>query len=381
MNKVVLGVERVKEFSSVFMGKRVGLITNPSGIDSDFRSTIDIFTKMGNLKVLFAPEHGIRGNFQAGEKFESYIDEESGAIVHSLYTESRRPTKEMLEDIDVIVFDIQDVGARFYTYIYTMAYCMRSAKEFNKEFIVLDRPNPVNGEKVEGNILDLEFKSFIGYYPIVQRHGLTIGELARFFNKEYNIDCALTIIPMLNWQRSMDYEDTKLPWVFLSQNIPTNNSSYAFLATCVFEGTNVSEGRGTTKPFELIGAPYINANQLAKSLNALKLDGVYFRPVHFTPHVSKHEKKLCNGVELYILDRKAFEPVKTGWNMLYAVRNLYPNDFSVNEPYVIGRPHMLDYNVGGDFMRKNIYNIKELESILEKDTKEFLSIRQKYLLY
>jgi uncharacterized protein YbbC (DUF1343 family) len=381
VKKVILGVERIKEFKTIFEGKRVGLITNPTGIDGHFNSTIDIFSSMGNLKTLFAPEHGIRGDFQAGEKFSSYIDKETGVIVYSLYTESRRPTKEMLEDIDILVFDIQDIGARFYTYIYTMAYCMKSAKEFNKDFIVLDRPNSVNGEKVEGNILELEFKSFIGYYPIVQRHGLTIGELANLFNHEYNIGCNLTIIPMLNWQRWMDYEDTGLPWVFPSQNIPTNHSAYAFLATCIFEGTNISEGRGTTKPFEMIGAPFIDADHLAKSLNSLNLEGVFFRPVYFTPIASKYEKVLCAGVELHITNRKTYEAVKTGWNMLYTIRNLYKDSFSVNAPYVVGRPHMLDYNVGNDFMRKNTYNIAQLENILKEDTEKFMSLRTNYLLY
>ncbi|MCL2521451.1 MAG: DUF1343 domain-containing protein [Erysipelotrichales bacterium] len=381
MSKVVLGIERISEFESLFKGKRVGLITNPSGIDSNYVASADIIAEKATLKALFAPEHGVRGDIQAGVKLDSYKDPKTGVIVHSLYGNTRRPTKEMFEDLDIIAYDIHDAGARFYTYPFTMAYCMEAAKEYNKEFVVFDRPNPVGGEKVEGNILDMNFRSFIGYYPITQRYGLTIGEMAKLFNEEYGIGCKLTVVPMKGWQRSMDFEDTGLPWVFLSPNLPTNDSSYAFLATCIFEGTNISEGRGTTKPFQIVGAPFINPELLAEKLNELKLPGVHFRSLYFTPTFSKHQNALCGGVEMYVLDRKKFEPVRTGWNMLYMIRKLYPKEFEVNKPYVEGKPCMLDYNTGSDYMKNDIYTIKELEVILSKESKEFDQIRKKYLLY
>ena len=252
--RTVLGIERIDEFKEVFKGKRVGLLTNPTGIDSGFNPSIALLKNKTALVALFSPEHGVRGDVQAGVHVPQYLDEIYQLPVYSLYGQTRKPTKEMLEEIDVFAIDIQDIGSRFYTYIYSMAYIMQACQEFGKTEVVFDRPNPIGGEAVEGNILDLRFRSFIGYYPIVQRHGMTIGEIAKMFNEEFGIGCNLTVIPMLNWNRKMFFEDTNLPWVFPSPNIPKVDTAFVYNATCIFEGTNVSEGRGTAVPFEIAGA-------------------------------------------------------------------------------------------------------------------------------
>ncbi|HOI47086.1 MAG TPA: DUF1343 domain-containing protein [Bacilli bacterium] len=379
--KTVLGIERVDEFRQLFDNKRVGLITNPTGIDSNFKTSIDILKETTNLVSLFSPEHGIRGNLQAGVHLDTYVDEKTNATVFSLYGKTRKPNEEMMSTLDVLAMDIQDGGSRFYTYIYTMAYAMMACKEFDKEFVIFDRPGPIGVKDFEGNILDIEYRSFVGYYPILQRYGMTIGELAYMFNEEFGIGCKLHIIPMKNYNRDMLYSDTKLPWVAPSPNFPTVETAYVYNGTCIFEGTNLSEGRGTTKPFEIVGAPWIDGFKYAEELNKLNLPGVYFRPFYFTPMFSKCEKELCGGVQLHILDLKLFKPVKTGWAMLKIVRDMYPNDFKINAPYVEGRPCMLDYNTGGDFMRKDIHTLEELFAIIERDTAIFAKTREKYLLY
>lgn len=376
-----LGIDNIDHYASLFAGKRVGLITNPTGMNSKKRATISVLKEKVNLVCLFAPEHGVRGNFQAGVRFESYIDEQTGVIVHSLYTKEKKPTPEMLETIDILCIDIQDVGSRFYTYVYTMAYAMMACREHNKHFVVFDRPNPVNGIDFEGNILDTEYRSFIGYYPIIQRHGLTIGELAKLFNEEHGIGCHLDVIPMEGWDRSCYYDELDLLWVLPSPNIPTIASTVVYNGTCIFEGTNISEGRGTTTPFEIVGAPFINGLQLAQTLNTLPLEGVFFREVYFTPTFSKHAKEACQGVYVHVTNRKLFKPVKTGWAMLDVIRSLYPNDFKVLPPYTQGGKHMLELNTGCGYITAQKYTINEQFAILEKETAEFAEIRNKYLLY
>jgi len=378
---IKLGIERINEYSSIFAGKRVGLITNPTGMTSDFRSSIDVLKEKTNLVALFSPEHGVRGNIQAGEKLEAYFDSETGCIVHSLYGKDRKPTKEMMDGIDVLCMDIQDAGSRFYTYIYTMAYAMTACKEYDKEFVIFDRPNPASAKEFEGNILDLKFRSFVGYYPILQRYGLTIAELAKMFNTEYEINCKLHTILMKNYKREMYYPDTKLPWVMPSPNFPTPMTALVYNATCIFEGTNLSEGRGTTAPFHYVGAPWINPVDYAEKLNSYKLPGVHFRALYFTPMFSKNEKLLCGGVEVHVLDVNKFKAVKVGWLMLYVVRKMYPNDFKVLPPYTEGRPCMLEFNTGCDYIKEDKYEIDKLFSIIDKETKIFAKTRKKYLLY
>lgn len=376
-----LGIDCIDKYIDVFKGKRVGLITNPTGINSDFISTIQILKEKTNLVALYSPEHGVRGNIQAGEKMESYIDEETNVPVLSLYGATKKPTKEMMDNIDVMCIDIQDAGSRFYTFIYTMAYAMMACKDYNKQFVVFDRPNPAGCNIYEGNILDLKYRSFIGYYPIVQRHGMTISELALMFNEEFNIGCDLTNILMEGYTRDMYYEDTKKLWVVPSPNFPTPNTAIVYNATCIFEGTNISEGRGTTIPFEVVGAPFIDPNLYASKLNSLNLKGVYFRPMYFTPTFSKYEKKLCGGVQVHILDKELFPAVKTGFAMLDVVRKLYPNDFKANAPYKEGQACMLELNTGCDYVLNNSKTLDEQFAIIDEDTIKFGKLREKYLLY
>ena len=376
-----LGIDCIDKYFNIFEGKRVGLITNPTGIRSDYVSSITTLKEKTNLVALYSPEHGVRGNIQAGEKMTSYVDEETGVVVHSLYGSTKKPTKEMMDEIDIMCIDIQDAGSRFYTYIYTMAYAMEACKENNKIFVVFDRPNPAGCKIYEGNILDLKYRSFVGYYPIVQRHGLTIGEIAKLFNEEYGIGCDLKLALMEGYTRDMYFEDTNLLWVMPSPNFPKADTAIVYNATCIFEGTNISEGRGTTIPFEVVGAPFINPNLYAEKLNELNLGGVYFRPLYFTPTFSKHEKQMCGGVQVHVLDRDKFPAVKCGWAMLDIVRNLYPNDFKVNKPYVEGRPCMLQFNTGCNYIMANEYTLEEQFKIIEEDTKTFGKVREKYLIY
>ncbi len=381
MSRTILGIERIDEFKHLFENKRVGLITNPTGIDGNFKSSIDILREKTNLVGLFSPEHGVRASIQAGEHLATYIDEETGITVYSLYGSTRRPSKEILDTLDVMTIDIQDVGSRYYTFIYTMVYCMQECAKNGKKFVVFDRPNPVDCEKVEGNILDLKYRSFVGYYPIPQRHGLTIGELALLFNKEYDINCDLEVIPMLNYERWMSFEDTKLPWVIPSPNFPTINTAYAYNATCVLEGTNVAEGRGTTTPFEIFGAPWMKSETLARQLNELNLPGVYFRPQYFTPTFAKYAKELCGGVFMHVTDRKAFHSIKTSWAILRVIRENYAEHFKLTPPYVEGRPCMFEFETGCDYIRDMTYTLQEEWDILDKDEATFREIRKNYLIY
>ena len=382
MNKVVLGIERIDEFKSVFEGKRIGLITNPTGIASDFTSSIDVLRNKTNLVALFSPEHGVRADIQAGMHLPTYVDEETGITVYSLYGKHKKPSKEMMDELDIMSIDVQDNGSRYYTFIYTMAYAMYTCAEYGKEFVVFDRPNPIGGVKVEGNKLDTEkYRSFVGYFEMPQRHGMTIGELARLFNEEYKIGCKLTVIPMKGWERSMSFEDTNLPWVVPTPNIPTINTCYAYNATCIFEGTNFAEGRGTTTPFELIGAPWVKSETLARELNAYGLEGVHFRPQYFTPTFSKYKDELCGGVFVHITDRDKFDTIKTSWTLLHHIRTTYSEHFKINKPYVEGRPTLFHFEAGSDDVIVPNQTLEEQLKHLEENNKEFKEIRKPYLLY
>ncbi|PAK43711.1 hypothetical protein CHI08_05865 [Peribacillus simplex] len=379
--KVSPGIEvLLKDEKNVLSGKKVGLITNPTGIDSKLTSIVDLLHDDPdiNLTALFGPEHGVRGDAQAGASVEYYVDEKTGLPVYSLYGKTKKPTPEMLKDVEVLVFDIQDVGTRYYTYIYTMAYAMEAAKENDIPFIVLDRPNPQGGESVDGPVLEPEFSSFVGLYPIPLKHGMTVGELATFFNKEYKIGADLKVIKMKGWKRDMDYDDTGLPFVLPSPNMPTVSTTFVYPATGLIEGTNVSEGRGTTKPFELIGAPYINSDELAGKLNALRLPGVKFRAASFTPTFSKHAGKLSHGVEIYITDRDEFKAVPTGLHIIKTIQDLYPGDF---EFLAANNFNLL---IGNGWIMSRIKEGSTVNEILKEyqvRQDAFKKVRKNYLLY
>ncbi|MGE1165024.1 exo-beta-N-acetylmuramidase NamZ family protein [Peribacillus simplex] len=379
--KVSPGIEvLLKEEKNVLRGKKVGLITNPTGIDSKLTSIVDLLHDDPdiNLTALFGPEHGVRGDAQAGASVEYYMDEKTGLPVYSLYGKTKKPTPEMLKDVEVLVFDIQDVGTRYYTYIYTMAYAMEAARENDIPIIVLDRPNPQGGESVDGPVLEPEFSSFVGMYPIPLKHGMTVGELATLFNKEFKIGADLKVIKMRGWKRDMDYDDTGLPFVLPSPNMPTVSTSFVYPATGLIEGTNVSEGRGTTKPFELIGAPYINSDELAGKLNALRLPGVKFRAASFTPTFSKHAGKLSHGVEIYVTDRAEFKAVPTGLHIIKTIHDLYPDDF---EFLAANNFNLL---IGNGWVKSRIEEGSSVDEIMkEYQVKQdaFKKVRKNYLLY
>jgi len=384
--KVSLGIDLLEKYSGVFAGKPIGLLTNNTGVNSQYESTIDLLHRDFNLVKLFAPEHGVRGDLQAGVTLDSYTDAKTRLEVVSLYGNNRRPTPEMLADIDIFVYDIQEVGSRFYTYLYSMAYIMQACAENNKQFVVFDRPNPINCAAVEGNILDLSCKSFIGLYPIPQRYGLTLAECARLFNKEYDLNCNLTVIPMEGYTRGMYFEDTGTPWVFPSPNIPTVDTCFTFCCSCIFEGTNISEGRGTVKPFSMVGAPWLDGDRWADKLNSLALPGVRFRPQHFTPldyftGWSKSAGELCGGVEIHVTCRDTFRPVMTGVTMLYTAREMFGDKFRFNDPYREGGRHMIDYNTGGSYIREGKLPLEEVLARYEKESREFAELKAQYHLY
>lgn len=381
MVKVKLGIDNIDKYLNIFDGKRVGLITNPTGVNSEFKSTVDVMKEKTNLVALYGPEHGIRGDIQAGQKVGNYIDEKTGIQVYSLYGKNKKPSQEILSGIDVLAYDIQDVGARFYTYLYTMAYAMQSAAEFGKTFVVFDRPNPIGGEEVEGNILDTEYKSFVGLYPIPQRYGLTVGELAKFFNEEFKIGCDLVIVPIENWKRSMYYDETGLPFIMPSPNMPTIETSIVYTGTTIFEGTNISEGRGTTRPFEIIGAPWLDAFKLADDMNNMKMDGVHFRPVYFTPTFSKQKDLLCRGVELHITDRKVFKPVKAGISLFYKIREMSGDKLEIIKPYTKTGKHFIDYLTGCSYIRENKYDLETVLDMWSREAAEFKNTKKKYEIY
>lgn len=359
-------------------GKRVGLITNPTGVDRELVSDVDLLAHAPgvHLVALFGPEHGIRGAQQAGASVGSDRDPATGLPVYSLYGKTRQPTPAMLKGVDVLVFDIQAVGARFYTYLYTMADAMKAAAA-HIPIIVLDRPNPIGGTAVQGPVLDPKFASFVGEYPIPLRYGMTIGELADLFNHQFHIGADLTVVKMRGWKRSMYYDDAGLQFVMPSPNMPTESTALVYPGMGLVEGTNVSEGRGTTRPFELVGAPWIDADKLSRVLNDKHLDGVRFRPVHFTPMFSKYEGKPCNGIEVHVMDRDTFNPVVVGLTVIATIHGLYPKQFAFNASD-------FDRLVGNDWIRQDIEKgvpVSDMQQRWQAGLSQFEKIRQKYLLY
>jgi len=408
---VKLGVEVLLEKRlDLLEGKRVGLITNPTGTDSRLSTTIDLLFANPAVKLvaLYGPEHGVRGDAQAGQYVPFYIDRknkipEYNLPVFSLYGQSMKPdagmlknidefmrsfdTEEtgkvpeaaMVESIDVMVFDIQDVGTRVYTYVATMAYAMQAAAENGIEFIVFDRPNPVNGVDMEGPILEYpRFSSFIGLYPIPERHGMTVGELARLFNDKFLARKAkLTVVPMEGWKREMWFDETGLPWVIPSPNMPTLDTATVYPGLVAIEGTNLSEGRGTTKPFEFFGAPWIDGFDLTSILNGLNLPGVLFREAWFTPSFSKFQGQLCGGCQVHVTDRAAFRPFATMLHVVKTVRDAYPSEFAFHADY-------FDKVMGTASVRQALEAGESVEAILaalEPGLRAFADLRRPYLLY
>lgn len=384
------GLEKVLESESNTLNNlRIGLICNPASVNSEFRHAADLFfeNEKINLTALFGPQHGIRGDVQDNMVETSHtIDRLTGLPVYSLYSETRQPTEEMVSNIDALVFDLQDVGCRVYTFIYTMANAMKSCAAFGKKMIVLDRPNPIGGIAVEGNLLEAGHESFVGQFPIPMRHGLTVGELALLFNKEFNINCDLEIVKMDNWERGDFYDETDAPWVMPSPNMPTIDTTVVFPATVFFEGTEISEGRGTTRPFEIVGAPYIDGKEYAKKLKSLKLPGVIFRPLNFLPTFQKFAKQECEGVFLHVTDRENFEPVIAGLAMIKVLFDMYREQFqwkTTAYEYEFDR-NPFDVIAGTTRIREMFEQEKSVEDIKlfwQTDVEKFNQIRTKYFLY
>jgi uncharacterized protein YbbC (DUF1343 family) len=388
--KTLLGLERLLERRlDLVRGERVGLVCNQASVDHNFRHAADLLHEHAevNLTALFGPQHGIRGDVQDNMiETEHSVDQVTGLRIHSLYSETREPTREMLEDVDLIVFDMQDVGCRIYTFAYTLANCMRAAKAFNKKVLVCDRPNPINGKDVAGNVLEPSQASFVGQFPIPTRHGMTLGELALMFNDHFGIGCDLEVVMMRGWKRESWQDETDAPWVMPSPNMPSIEAATVFPGTVHFEGTQLSEGRGTTRPFELVGAPYIVPHEYASELNSLNLPGVFFRSCVFRPTFQKHAGISCGGVQIHVLNRKRFEPVMAGVAMVKVAHDMYRESFRWKEPpyeYVYDR-NPFDVIAGTTKLREAIEQGRSLESIVEgwqESLADFLKVRERYLLY
>jgi len=387
---VRLGLERLlEEQQSLVRGQRLGLICNQASVDHSFVHAADLLHSNPDfdLRVLFGPQHGIRGDVQDNMiETEHASDRKTGLPVYSLYSETREPTEDMLRDVDTLVFDMQDVGCRIYTFVYTLANCMRAAKKVGKRVIVCDRPNPITGYYVAGNVLELDYASFVGQFPIPTRHGMTVGELARLFNEHFQIDCDLEVVPMSGWQRQFWHDETDAPWVLPSPNMPTLDSATVFPGTVHFEGTQVSEGRGTTRPFELIGAPYIDPDEYASALNELNLPGVFFRACVFQPTFQKHAGTSCGGVQIHVLDRELFEPVLAGVAMVKFAFDLYRDNFRWKEPpyeYVYDK-NPFDVIAGTNRTREAFEQGRTLSQISmswQVQLDNFLKTRNQYLMY
>jgi len=403
--KVTPGIEVfLEEHIDSVKSKRVGLITNPSGINSNGQSTQSLFVNTPgiDLVALYGPEHGVRGDVQAGVSVAYERYPELDIPVHSLYEQPKKKhaspmdvdesmrsfdtvdegkivTPSMIENIDVLVFDIQDVGTRIYTYIATMAYAMQACAEHSKQFIVLDRPNPINGIDMEGPILEYpEFSSFVGLYPIPVRHGMTVGELALFFNANFLVRRTnLTVIPMKGWERTMWFDETGLPWSSPSPNMPSLDTAIVYPGQVFLEGTNVSEGRGTEKPFEFCGAPWIDETRLVTTLNGLELDGVNFRRIRFTPQFSKYSGQVCKGVYIHITNRACFSPFTTSLFIIRSIMDSHPEHFLFHADY-------FDKIMGIATVREGLEDHQDIPGIIERISSgldAFLSLRKPYLIY
>jgi uncharacterized protein YbbC (DUF1343 family)/CubicO group peptidase (beta-lactamase class C family) len=374
--KVQTGVDVLEaENFAPLGGRRVGLITNATGVDAAGRRTIDLLYHAPGVKLLalFSPEHGIEG--QADTRGLSSTDAATGLPVYSLYGDVERPTERMLEGLDALVFDIQDAGVRFYTYITTLGYCLEAAAKKGIEFYVLDRPNPINGEEVEGPILENGLGSFVGYYPLPIRHGMTVGELAGMFNSENHLTAKLHVIKMQDWQRTDWYDETGLAWVNPSPNLRNPTEEVLYPGVALVEGANVSVGRGTDTPFELLGAPWMDSRNLSAYLNAREIQGVRFLPVDFTPSTSSFAGSLCHGVQIVLIDRQALDPTELGVELAAALWKLYPNVFQLEKTLpLIGARWVLEAIEAGKDPRRIA---SEWQDALE----QFRALRAKYLLY
>jgi uncharacterized protein YbbC (DUF1343 family) len=390
LKHVSVGLENLlNERIELLRGARIGLVCNQASVDHNLQHAADLFHAHPDIKLtaLFGPQHGVRGDVQDNMvETKHAVDRLTRTPIHSLYSETREPTEEMLKDLDVVVFDMQDVGCRIYTFNYTMANCMRAAKRFGKRVVVCDRPNPIGGLGVAGNVLDPEYASFVGQFPMPTRYGMTVAELAGMFNDHFEINCDLEVVPLTGWQRGYWLDETDAPWVLPSPNMPTLETATVFPGTVHFEGTQLSEGRGTTRPFELVGAPYIVPEHYAEHLNAIGFPGVYFRSCVFQPTFQKHAGVSCGGVQVHVTKREDFEPVVVGIAMVKTAFEMYHENFRWKIPpyeYVYDR-NPFDVIAGTNEMREAFERGDSLEAIeasWQTPLDAFKKIREQYLLY
>jgi len=387
--KVATGLERLLEGDlGCLRGKRLGLVANATSVGAALRPSAELLHRYleGRLVVLFAPEHGLSGAAQDQVELEDDTDPLTGLEVRSLYGPARIPTPEMLDGLDALVFDIQDVGSRYYTYIWTLAHAMEACARDGLEMIVLDRPNPIGGELLEGNLVESSHRSFVGLYSVPMRHGLTVGEAARLFNEELGIGCRLTVVPMTGWMRSMWFDETGMVWIMPSPNMPTLETATVYPGGCLFEGTNLSEGRGTTRPFEIVGAPWVEPYRLVSELEKEELSGVAFRPLFFEPAFHKNAGEVCGGIQQHVADRRSYRPVRTALAILKALRRLWPGEFAWRQPpyeYELERPPF-DILAGGSRIRKQVEEdlpLIDIEGAWQDALSRFEHTRQRYLLY
>jgi uncharacterized protein YbbC (DUF1343 family) len=385
---VILGSERLLA-STALDGRRVGVVCNPASVDGQLRHVADRLAAhpKARLSAIFGPQHGFRSDVQDNMIETQHAHDEVRRVpVYSLYSEVREPTPEMLRGLDVLVVDLQDVGVRIYTYIYTLANCLKAAKRDGIKVVVCDRPNPIGGVQVEGMVLVPGFESFVGMYPIPMRHGMTIGEIARLFNEHFAIGADLEVIAVEGWTREMYWDETGLTWIISSPNIPTFETTTVYPGAVLFEGTNVSEGRGTTRPFELIGAPWVIAERFAEAMNRRELPGVFFRPALFEPTFHKHAKQGCAGCQIHMRDRWTFRPVEAGVALIDAFRSASPEQFAWKPPpYEYEFEKMpIDCLAGSSVLRQQIesgISPREIARSWQDDVDRFDAIRRKFLLY
>jgi uncharacterized protein YbbC (DUF1343 family) len=389
--RVKTGLDSVeKGWPKDLRGARAGLLIHPASVNRLLEHASDVFARSRTceLKAFFGPQHGIRGETQDNMvEWEGFTDRKTGLPVYSLYGKTRQPEPAMISDIDLVVIDMQDVGARYYTFIWTMALVMKTCAAKGKKVIVLDRPNPIGGHLIEGPILRPEFKSFVGLHPLPARHGMTIGEISFYLRDCFYTDLDLRVIRLQGWERDMWFENTGLPWVLPSPNMPTADTAMVYPGMCLLEATNFSEGRGTTKPFEIFGSPFVDPDMLRRRLDSLKLRGVLFRPLYFLPTFHKHAGKLCGGAQIHVTDRKRFRPFKTTVGILKALFELYPREFRWKNPPYEYEDKLLPVDIlcGTDRLRKDIENgtgLEEMERRWVAESREFdRKFRKRYLLY
>ncbi|MEM2448869.1 MAG: DUF1343 domain-containing protein [Candidatus Bathyarchaeia archaeon] len=401
--KIKMGIQSfIEDCLPLLKGKRIGVVSNHTGVTAEFEHLVDVlhFKLHLDVKAVFAPEHGFRGDMPEGFSVESYVDERTGLPVYSLYGARLKPSKDILDELDVLIYDIQDVGARFYTYISTLFYVLEAAGENGVEVILLDRPNPITGTCIEGPILDRRYRSFVGIWEIPVRHGMTVGELALLFDGEAGLNVNLKVYKMVGWSRGMWFDETGFPWVPPSPNMPCLTTATVYPGMCLLEGTNISEGRGTTKPFELIGAPWIDNYRLVEEMKGLPLKGVKFRPSTFIPRYHKYEGRLCRGLQIHVTDRNLLEPVKLGLAIIWAVKRIHPDKLQFNvkcyedtlgcsvcgvdvSPTKPQARYYFDCLIGNDVIRRLIEDGGDFNEVAKlcSEIEHFEKIRERYLLY